>query len=624
MDEDNNVYCGIDLGTTNTCVAASLKSKSGYEYSILESRENGSRITPSFVSIMDDGSYPVGECAKNQLKYHPERVLYNSKRLLGRKISDPQVQQIIKNCAFKLVAGENNKPVYSVDINGKEKLFEPEEVSALILRETQVLAKLKTGKPPTKVVIAVPAFFNNLQRKATQLAAEIAGLNCIRFVNEPTAAAIAFQYKNQLKDGVCLVYDFGGGTLDVSILRIAGPKIEVLGVGGDTNLGGDDIDNALTNEMKRRFKQKTKLDIDNNAQVNALLKIYCENAKKTLSSSNETQIVIPNLFKNQDLIEKINRATLEFICSDIEERLIPPIERALSQAKMEPDDIENIIMIGGSSYIPFVQTTVRDFFDGRIPINFPVQPDEAIAIGAAIICNKIVKGEIVDNSVSEIKEGFMQFIDRQPTSIGVLSGRDEFQTYIFSSEPLPQEATHHYLPFNDYDEILKINILQGEGKKVDFKKQTHTSLGTFTISGFPPLPKKDIKLAISMNIDSNGILQVNAECNAKGKIIKNGISINENEVLNTEEMKQLIEKQHEMKIANDKLLDLIKEANEKLNQMKDLINKLKRKDSKLYNKWKLVYEQFSKSFPNDFSSFSKFISDINNKLASLTTIISSL
>ena len=393
---------GIDLGTTNTCVAHVKKTGGKTDFEIIEN-SIGEKITPSIVSF-DEDNILVGKPAKNKQIDNSKNTIYGIKRLFGHSIHDSDVEKLFKNAPFELTEDKQNHPQIKIVEKGEEKLYLPEQISAIVLGEVSDFVKKKTLQPPSHCVITVPAYFNNLQREATKIAAEIAGLNVIQLLNEPVAAAIAFQRQVNFKDGIVLVYDFGGGTLDVSILEVHGNRFDVRAVSGDTAFGGEDIDAILVEEMANRFKKKTGKDPRTNSSVISRLKIECEQLKKTLSARPMAEIHISNLMDGLDLDEKITRSKFEDLCDDLFSKLTDTIDEALEESGLTIDDIDHLILVGGSSAIPKVAETIEEFFEGRLkPLN-AVNPDEAIAMGAAIYCKQLVqKMKVDDDECNEIQ-----------------------------------------------------------------------------------------------------------------------------------------------------------------------------------------------------------------------------
>jgi molecular chaperone DnaK len=406
----------------------------------------------------------------------------------------------------------------------------------------------KTKKNIDSCVIAVPAYFNELQRTSTKIAAEIACINVVKIINEPTAAALAYQHKNEFENGTVVVFDFGGGTLDVSILMVKGNRFAVLAVAGNTELGGEDIDALLVKEMLSRFyKKHPELEGKVNKRSLALLKQKSEEAKCNLTTAITVNIVIPLFCGGVDLDERLSRAELEFLCQDIFNNITEPVSVAIEEAGLQPDDIDTIILVGGSSRIPYVTDALMDFFDNRIQPLSNVDPFEAVAIGAAIYCNKLENGEIISDLTRDVDRVTMKaisIVDVQPVSIGIKSGTNRFSKYIHRNEPLPQKGTFDFRTTQDNQMYASIEVLQGEDLEIDFANRSHISLGKFNLIGLPPKPAGQVIISVTMSVDESGILSVEAICEDAG--IEKKLEINVTEVLSSDEMKEAIQLQQEM------------------------------------------------------------------------------
>lgn len=367
---------GIDLGTTYSCVGV---FKNG-QVEIIPN-EMGSRITPSVVAFTDEQRL-VGEAAKNQLSVNPERTMYSIKRLIGRKFDDPSVQNDMKYLPFKIVNKEG-KPYIKQTLQGEDKLFSPEEISAMVLGKMKEIAESYLGYEVTNAVVTVPAYFNDAQRQATKDAGQIAGLNVLRIVNEPTAAAMAFGLDKKGKESTIMVFDLGGGTFDVSILSIDDGVFEVISTSGDTHLGGDDFDNRVLDYFVKLIRRKSNKDISNQKSAIQKLRKEIERAKRALSSVHEQKLEIPNLVEGYDFEETLTRAKFEELNIDLFKKTVQPVQQALDDANKKKTDIDEIVLVGGSTRIPKVQEIVREFFNGKEPNRY-INPDEAVANGAAI------------------------------------------------------------------------------------------------------------------------------------------------------------------------------------------------------------------------------------------------
>jgi heat shock protein 5 len=535
MERKELINIGIDLGTTNTAYAIRENAPLRSGYSVREF-EDGEIILPSVVSFStsaDKTDVIIGKAALNQQFKNPKCTIYGSKRLIGKKYNEPEVKSLFRNAAFTITKrqkaakgqriaddGQDLATICIENQNGKQ-YFAPEQISGFILGEVASSVEKKNGRKPDNVVITVPAYFNDLQRSATIQAAKFAKLNVIGLANEPTAAAVAFQQKCGLTKAKVLVFDFGGGTLDCSIIEVDGNKFRVLAVSGDTDLGGEDIDAALVKYMIEKFRKKYSYGGDIDARAMTLLKRECEEAKKRLTSTLVADIYLPGWVDGKDLKEKIPRYEFEMQCDEIFDRILEPIERVVDDSGIEPDEITNIIMVGGSSRIPRVVEMVKEFFDNKIEPLTAVNPDEAIAIGAAIICDSKVnnmEGIIDDSSsikYSKVEIGYIELVNVQPYSIGILSGRNKFKKFIERNKPLPQEKSFKFTTMEDYKTTATIQIIQGEDEDavVNLKDSKEFLLiKKFDLVGIPSRPRGDVTIDIKLKIDESGILYVNATC----------------------------------------------------------------------------------------------------------------
>ena len=635
----DKVVIGIDLGTTNTCVAIAKKKGKTMEYEVVENLQ-GARTTPSVVSFTADGEQVVGAFAKTQQLLNPERTVYGVKRLFGHKRGDEDVETLFRTSPFKVDFDDEDDPIIIIPAQGsdKERKYKPEQISAMVLSEVVSIVKNKTGKAPDECIITVPAYFNDLQRNSTLLAAKIAGINCIKLVNEPTAAAIAYQEKTKFNNGNVLVFDFGGGTLDVSILQVEGNKFIVKAVAGDTSLGGEDIDQILCEEMINRFKKANPgLDPTENKRSLAHLKQACEKAKCQLSTALEAQVTIGSFYKGKDLNEKITRARIEFLCDErIIGKLTDPIEEALEEAGLDADEIDQIILVGGSSHIPAVNEAVTSYFDERIKPLSTVNVDEAVALGACIICDKIGRGKVFDDKTQkdlklvdvnkksgsgggadggdDIDDGYIVMVDVQPTSIGIRNGTKEFQKFIMRNKELPQSNRFTFKTTKKNQKFANIDIFQGEDDIIDTTTRTHSNLGRFKLTGLPKGEAGQILITVTMSVDTNGVLKVTAECSGSSEGVKS-LQINVKEALSSEEMQAAIKEQNEMFERKE-----LKAQYEKLNV--DLYKEISRirgkgKDTK---QWEAVYKNFSENVPKEPETLRDSIDKLNKTIEKIKAI----
>ena len=627
MAKNGKIYIGVDLGTTNTCVAlAKYVAGDKMRYEALENNV-GKNTTPSMVGFTDE-EVIIGKVAKDQQALHPKQTLYGAKRLIGRKFNDPEVTKIFKNAPFKIVGDEYDNPLFEIERNGKTERYRPEQISSIVLGQVKEIVKMKTGKMPDKCIITVPAYFNDLQRAATKSAAEIADLPIIHIINEPTAAAVAFQHYNNFDKGTVLVYDFGGGTLDVSIVEVDGPKFTVKAVSGDTALGGEDIDAAIVERMLEKFQKKYPDAPKPNEKNLAILKLKAEETKIQLSTALESRMVIPNFAGKYDLAETLRRAEMELICDDIFSKLTDCIDTAIEEAHITPDDITHIILVGGSSHIPLVNSTVSEYFDNRIKPLAAVNPDEAIALGAAILCDKMENGLAFNDLTGKLRppthkegggeiedDGYIEIVDVQSTSIGILNGKTGFRKYIERNKPLPQKQTFTFRTTRDNQKRADIVVLIGEDDEVDWDERTHVKIGKYTFSGLPPRPKGQVLINVTLSVDEKGILNVDATCTEAGSSNHIACTIDTTKIFDDKEKHDMILRQQEIfdnKVKIEKYRELLNDLQSAIAQFKS-----KHPDKTVEaNSWETQYKAFSGNIPKP--------AQIDEKIKQLQTTIDAL
>ena len=543
MSKSEEVVIGIDLGTTYSCVAVWQNDRVE-----VIANDNGNRTTPSVVAFTDTERL-IGDAAKNQAAMNPENTVFDAKRLIGRKFSDPTVQADIKHWPFKVVAGPNDKILIEVKYQGETKRFTPEEISAMVLGKMKEIAETYLGRSVDRAVITVPAYFNEAQRSATKDAATIAGLRCDRLLSEPTSASMCYSLdKKTDKEQNVLVFDLGGGTFDLSVLTLDGGVFEVKAVSGDCRLGGEDIDNIMVTHFAQEFDRKYKKDISKDARAIRRLRTACERAKRVLSSAMQASLEVDSLFEGQDFYTSITRAKFEEICMSIFRRTIDPLDNLLRDSKMSKRDIHEIILVGGTTRIPKIQQMLSEYFGGK-ELNKSVNPDEAVAYGAS------VQGAILLGQGGK-KLDDMILLDVTPLTLGVQTNGCMMEPIINRNSTIPCSKSKTFSTASDNQSTVSIEIYEGERPMT----KDNRLLGKFELSGIPPAPRGIPQIVITLDLDANGILNVTAV--EQGTGVKKNITIKQDkDRLSKEEIERMVSESEKYKEEDNRIRERIESKN---------------------------------------------------------------